>query len=85
MYGTLLAVSAAPGAVTAGLLAFRLVSVAVAVCLAAARADGSRSAGVVAGAALWLYDPAPVSIARLVALTSPGKGTGVVSAERAYG
>jgi type VII secretion integral membrane protein EccD len=68
--GALLALSAAPGAVTAGLLAFGLLSLAVAGGLAGARANGTQSAAVVAVLALWLYDLAPASIARLVAVTS---------------
>lgn len=77
--GALLTVAASPSAVTAGLLAAGLLSLVVAGCLAVARADVTESVGVVVVSALWLYDLAPLSIARLVALTSPRKGAGAVA------
>jgi type VII secretion integral membrane protein EccD len=77
--GALLALAAMPGAITGGLLAVGLLSLAVAGCLAALHADGPESAGVVAVAALWLYDQASASVARLVALASPRRAAGPVA------
>jgi WXG100 protein secretion system (Wss), protein YukD len=78
--GALLALAACPGPVTGGFLAAGVLSLAVAVLLAGLHADGIESAGVVAVAALWLYDLAPVSVAWLVAQAAP-RGTGPVAGQ----
>jgi hypothetical protein len=69
--GALLALAADPGAVTAGLLAVVVLALLVTGLLVGLHADGVESAGVVAVAALWLYDLAPVSVAWLVARAAP--------------
>jgi hypothetical protein len=67
--GALLALSARPGAVTTGVVLITALGVGVTACLAVLAASGVQCAAAVAVAAMWLYDLAPVSVARLVART----------------
>jgi len=79
LVGALLCLAASPGPVTNGLtMAVALVLV-VAGALAALRADGTESAGVVAVVAMWLYDLAPDSVAGLVTRTGSGRYPGLLA------
>lgn len=72
LVGSLSGLVTSPGPVTAGLAAVVGLVLVVAGVLAALHADGAECAGVVAVAAMWLYNLAPGSVATLVARTGTG-------------